>query len=90
MPTHHKTCLVHTLVLDLENPLVFYAPAIREHNTVASHVSYLLLVHVGKFLEYLFSPLFARVFAGIIPSFIECLGFFRYRLGADGDHDQID
>ena len=74
-------------MLDLEDPLVFYTLAIREHK-IMSLVPYLLLVHVSKFLVNCFSPLFAIVFVGIFTSLVECLEFFRDRLGVIGH--QID
>ena len=86
VPACHKTHLVHAIALDLEDPLVFYTPAIRGHKTFASLASYLLLVNIGTFLANHLLPFFVRVFVGMIPSFIECLGFFRYRLGVISHH----
>ena len=90
VPACHKTCLAHTISLDHEVPLVFYTLVIWGHKTFASLAPYLLLVHVSKFLANCFSPLFAKVFVMMIPSFVECLGFFRYKLGVIGHIGQIN
>ena len=90
LPTCHKTCPVHTVALDLEDPLASNVPGSRRHKTIASHVPYLLLVHVGKLLVNCFLPFCARVGIGMILSFVEIFGFFRYRLGVIGYHSQID
>ena len=77
---------IYTVMLDLEDPPVFNASAIGGHKTFDSHAPYLLFVHIGKVLLNHFLLLLARVFVGIIPSFVEDFGFFRYRLGVIGHH----
>ena len=77
-------------MLDLEDPLVFYAPSIRGHKTFPCLMPYLLLVHIGKFLYDCFSPFCVRVCIGMVPGFGEGLGFFKSRLGVSGHHSQIN
>ena len=48
--TCHEMHLVPTIVLNLEDPLIFDAPVIRGHMTFMSHAPHLLLVHFCKFL----------------------------------------
>ena len=81
---------VHTIVLDLDNPLVLNVPAIRRHKTFASHVPYLLLVHIVKLFVNYFLPFCTKICIWMIPRFVESFGFFRYRLGFAGYHGQID
>ena len=81
---------VHTIKLNLEDPLILYTPTIRGHKTFVSLAPYLLFVHVGKFLFNLFSPFYARTCTGMVPGFGESLVLFRYRLGISGHHRQID
>ena len=64
VPTCNETHPVHTIVLDLKDPLVFYTPSIRGHKTFLCLESYLLLVHVGRFFLDCFLPFFMRVWAG--------------------------
>ena len=59
--------LVYTVVLDFEDPLVFYTPLIRGHKTFCLE-PYLLLVHVSKFYLDHFSLFSMRVLVGMIPS----------------------
>ena len=66
--------LVHTFVLDLKDPLVFHAPVIGGHKAFASHVPYLLFIHVSKLLLNSFPPLLARVLVGMVESCGEVLG----------------
>ena len=56
VPACNETWPIHTIVLDLEDPFVFYTPLIREHKTFPCLAPYLLLVHVGKFFLDCFSP----------------------------------
>ena len=90
VPACNETCLVHTVPIDLEDPLVFYTTSIRGHNTFACLVPYLLLVHVGKFFFDSFSSFCVRVCIGMAPGFGEGIGFFRYKLGVSVHHSQID
>ena len=81
---------VHTVALNLEDPLVLHTCMIRVEKTFACLVLYLLLVHVGKFLFDCFSPFHARTFIWIVPSFSEGLGLFRYRFGVSDHNSQIN
>ena len=56
IPTCDETHLVHTIVLDLEDLLVFHTPAIWGHKTLISHMLNLLLVHVSEFFTDCLSP----------------------------------
>ena len=49
VPTCDEMHPVHTVVLNLEDPLVFHTPTNRGHKTFACLELYLLLVHVSKF-----------------------------------------
>ena len=89
VPTCDKTHLVHTVVLNLEDPLVLDTPMIRGHKTFACLVPYLLLVHLGEFLFDCFLSFHARTCIGMVPGFDEGLGFFMYRLCVSGQHSQI-
>ena len=90
VPACHKTPPVHTVVLDLEDPLVFYTPVIRGHKTFVSLAPDLLFIHTGEFFAKCFSSLLARVFVGMIPCFVEGFWFFIYGLGVIDHHGQID
>ena len=90
VPTDNETHPVHTVALDLDDPLVFYIPSIEGPKTFLCFVPYLLLIHVGKFFLDHFSPCCMGVLVGMIPSFSESFGLFGYRLGVGGQYRQID
>ena len=89
-PACYEMHPIHTIVLDLEEPLVYYTPLIRGRKTFSCLVPYLLLVHVGEFILYCFSLFCTRVWVGMVPSYGEGFGPFRYGLGIGGHHRQID
>ena len=86
VPTCRKTCPLHTAVLYFEDQYMFDASAIKGHKIFTSHAPYFLLVHDCKFFMNRLSSFFVRIFVGMIPGFVECLGFFKYRLGVVGHH----
>ena len=86
VPACHEMHPVHTISLDLEDPLIFHSPTIREHKTLVSHAPHPLLVYAGELLVNCFPPFCTRICIGMIPMFVEGIGFFRYRLGVIGYH----
>ena len=67
-------------MLDLEDPLVFNAPAIREHETFASHLPYLLVFHVNELLVNCFLPFCTRICIWTIPLFVWCHILFDIKM----------
>ena len=90
IPACDETCLVSTIALNLEDPLVLLTPMIKGHKTFACLVPYLLLVHIGEFLFDCFLSFNARTCIEMVPGFGEGLGLFRYRFAVSGHHSQID
>ena len=90
VPACNKMCLVHPIALDLEDPLVFYTSSIRGHKTFLCLAPYMLLVHISEFFLDHILPFCMRVEVGIVPSFSEGFGLFRYRLGVNGHQRQMN
>ena len=71
VPTCYETHPVNTIVLNFEDPLISYAPAIRGHKTLMHFLPYLLLAHVSKFFANIFLPFSARMLVGMNLDFVE-------------------
>ena len=67
VPTYYKMHPVHTIVLNFEDSLILMH---LQLGGIRLHVPYLLLVHICKFFVNCFSPFFARIFVGMIPSLL--------------------
>ena len=90
VPTCKEMHPVHTIALDLEDPLVFHTHLIGRHKIFACLMPYLLLVNVGEFLANGFLSFFLESCIGMIPGFVKRSWFFRYRHGFDDEHYQIN
>ena len=66
--------LVHSIALNLEDPLVLHASKIRGNKTFTCLAPYLLLIHINKFLFNCLSPFCLRICIGMVPGFGEGLG----------------
>ena len=75
VPACNKTHLVHTVVLDCEDPLVFYTLLIGTHKSFAGLMQYLLLVHVCKLFAYGFSPFLKEFALGWFQASAKAVGF---------------
>ena len=56
VPTCHKTCPVHTNLLNFKDQLIFDAHVIRGLETFTQHLPYLLLVHTNELFVNGFLP----------------------------------
>ena len=69
VPACYKLCLIHTVFLNLENPLNFYIPPIQGHKNFMCLSPYLFL-HVIEFLANDLTPFFVKLHATIFLAFL--------------------
>ena len=66
---------VHTVALDLEDPLVLHTPVIRGHKTLARHAPYLLFIHIRKFFMNFLLHLVQEFALGWFQALVKVFGF---------------